>query len=291
MRTNYYQKLATVAVFAVPVAPAVFLGLRLFAQGRDEAVEMFPGSSLTAVLLLLAIAAGVTAIGLELVGILSGHVTAKLFQRRDRRWLLTAAALVTYTAVGWYALRGTVGAFAFLIAPLIYFVTAIGNVADEQQATDAARDESATAEERRLRDEQIAFERRQAEQQAEFERQLAMSREEHALRLQLFEAEQKGKVQAARAAARAAQPAPAALSHGTAGNVPAHEPRPEPNSRPAAAIATLVCVGCGYTATGLQQLKGHQRWCNAYANWKAVQPVEEPEGEPAAPLYSPNGRH
>jgi hypothetical protein len=287
MKTNYYQKLATVAVFAVPVAPAVFLGLRLFAQGQQEAAEMFPGSSLSAVLFLLAVAAGLTAVGLELVGILSGHITARLFQRRDWRWLLTGAALIAYTILGFYSLRGTVGAFAFLIAPLIYFVTAVGNVADEQQAEDAATSEEEAAEARRLRDEQIAFERQQQQQQAAFERELAMSREAGAQQLQLVEAELRAKERAARAAARAAQPATTAQSRARAGNIPAYEPQ---QSQPTAAIATLVCVGCGYTATGQQQLKGHQRWCKAYNNWKAAQPVDE-EKETAVPLHSSNGHH
>lgn len=289
MKTNYYQKLATVAVFAVPVAPAVFLGLRLFAQGRQEATAMFPGSAMSAVLVLLALAAGLTAVGLELVGILSGHITAKLFQRKDRRWLLTGAALIAYTALGWYALRGTVGAFAFLIAPLIYFVTAIGNVADEQQARETVQEDAATAEARRLRDEQTAFERRQQEQQAEFERQLTMSREEGSQRLHLLEAELKGKERTARATARAAQPPLPAPSRGSAGNFPAYQPRLEPDSRTAAAQAVLVCAGCGYTATGQQQLKGHQRWCKTYAIWKDTQPAEGEET--AALLHSSNGHH
>lgn len=290
MKTNYYQRLATVAVFAVPVAPAVFLGLRLFAQGQKEAVEMFPGSALSAVLFLLAVAAGLTAIGLELVGILSGHVTAKLFQRRDWRWLLTAAALIAYTVLGWYALRGTVGAFAFLIAPLIYFVTAIGNVADEQQTKEAAQDETQTAEDRRLRDEQIAFERRQQEQQAVFEQQLTMSRAEGEQRLQMREAELKAQERAARAAARAAQPTAAAISPAQsqwkAGNLPAQQPQAAGST----AQAVLTCAGCGYITTkGLQSLKGHQRWCESYAALKLTQP--EGGEEAAVPLHSSNGRH
>lgn len=290
MKTTYYQKLATVAVFAVPVAPAVFLGLRLFAQGREEAAEMFTGNALSVVLLLLALAAGLTAVGLELVGILSGHITARLFQRKDWRWVLTGAALIAYTVLGFYSLRGTVGAFAFLIAPLIYFVTAVGNVADDQQAKEATQEEEDAAEARRLHDEQIAFERRQQEQQAAFERQLLMSQQEGAQRLQMREAELKSQERAARATARAAQPTAAALSPAQsrwkAGSLPAQQPQAAGST----AQAVLTCAGCGYITTkGLQSLKGHQRWCEPYAALKLTQP--EGGEEAAVLLHSSNGRH
>lgn len=295
MKSETYRKLSSVAVFAVPVAPAAFLGLRLFAQGRDEATTLFSGvTGLTAVYLLLALAAAVTAVGLELVGILSGHVTAKLYQRHDRRWLLTAVALALYTGLGWWTLRGTAGAFAFFIAPLIYLVAALNTAADEQHEEEQQQAATVAAGRQRLADEQTAFDREQQRQRLEMERELALSREEHDHRLRLAEAEAKSRERIARAeaAARAAA-APPALSQSmsrNAGNFPAQQPRLEPGSRQVVAQSTapalLVCAGCGYEAGGMQALKGHQRWCVPYKVWKE----STGEGVPVAVARpSPNG--
>ena len=281
MRPETYNKISAVAVFAVPVAPAVFLGLRLFAQGKAEAVETFGAGAGAGVLLLLALAAGMTAAGLEFVGIVSGHVTAKLFQRKDRRWLLTAAALLAYTALGYSALAGTAGAFAFLIAPLIYLVTAVGTAADEQHQEGLRRQDEREEEEKRQAQEREAFSRQRQQQQAEFEQQLALRREEHDHRLRLAEAEQRSRVQIARAEARAKPTAPAlpapALSRVKPGSFPASKPT-------APAQEPLVCAGCGYLGESLNALKGHQRWCKPYKAWKE-------EAEPETPSLNGNGRH
>lgn len=298
MKTETYRKLASVAVFAVPVAPAAFLGIQLFAQGQNEAAELFGEAGLTAISLLLALAAAVTAVGLELVGILSGHVTAKLYQRQDKRWALTALALAGYTLLGWTALRGTTGAFAFLIAPLIYLVAAVNTAADEQHEEEQQQAAATAADEQRRADEQLAFEREQQRQRLELDRQLALSREEHEHRLKLAEAEQRSRERIARAEARThIAPAPAAQSTAQsryAGNFPAQQPRPEPGSRQesaqSTAPATLVCVGCGYEARGMNALKGHQRWCTAYKVWKATNEGAL-ETAVALPQPSANGHH
>lgn len=298
MKSETYQKLASVAVFSVPVAPAAFLGLRLFAQGKAEAVELFNTTNMTAVYLMLALAAAVTAAGLELVGILSGHVTAKLYQRQDKRWLLTAAALGGYTLLGWSALRGTAGAFAFLIAPLIYLVAAINTAADEQHEEEQQQAAAQATDAQRLADEQREFEREQQRLRLGLERELALSREEHDHRLKLAQAEQQSRERIARAEARAhTAPAPAALSPAQSrypGNFPAQQPRSEPESRqasaPSTAPATLVCAGCGYEAAGINALKGHQRWCVPYKTWKEAGEMPEVMAVPTAPPSS-NGYH
>ncbi len=276
MNSKVYNRLAVIAVFSVPIAPAVFLGLRLFAQGKAESMEMLGGGSGSWVLLLLALAAGITAVGLELVGIISGHVTAKLFQRQDRRWVLSALALVVYTCLGFFALWGTVGAIAFLIAPLVYFVTAISTAADEQyqeQQTQAATAETQAA---RQRERQADFERQLQAEQAQFQRELALRQAEAEAELRLREAELKSQERLARATARAgaaAEPAPAAQSRAIAGRRPAPEPE-EP----------LTCPACGYEAGNLNALKGHKRWCEA---WK----ISSQALEPARVAPNGNGRY
>ena len=281
MKPETYGRISTIAVFAVPIAPAAFLGLRLFAQGKAEAVETFGAGASGSVFLLLALAAGMTAVGLEFVGIVSGHVTAKLFQRKDNRWLLTAAALLAYTALGYSALADTAGAFAFLIAPLIYLVTAVGTAADEQHQEELKRQDGRDAEEKRQAEEQEAFSRQQQQQAVEFEQQLALSREEHDHRLRLAQAEQKSRVLIARAAARAKSPAPAlpapALSRAKPGSFPA-------SKQTAPAQEPLVCAGCGNLWESGNALKGHQRWCKLY---KALK--DEAEPEPVS--LNGNGRH
>ena len=282
MNSTTYRKLSTAGVLAVPVAPAAFLGLRLFAQGQREAVELFGSSDLTAVFLLLATAAGITAVGLELVGILSGHVTAKLYQRQDGRWKLTAIALIAYTILGWSALRGTAGAFAFLIAPLIYLVAAINTAADEQHEETQATAAERTAAAERAAAEREAAEREERRSRLALERELALRREEHEHEQRLAQAEQRSKERLAKTAAPPA--APRATPPAKPGSFPV-------NQRPRAAAAdgpqaSLYCAGCGYEASSVNALKGHQRWCNSYKVWKA-----EADEVTAPPQASANGYH
>lgn len=276
MNSKLYSRLAVIAVFSVPLAPAVFLGLRLFSQGRTESADLMASDSAGWVLLLLALAAGMTAVGLELVGIISGHVTAKLFQRRDRRWVLSALALLIYTGLGFLALRGTVGAITFLIAPLVYFVTAISAAADEQHQEDQRIAALATEREGQRQEQQEAFERQQIAEQAAFRRELALRQAEAEANQRLREAEIRSQERLARARAKAratAETAPPAPSRAVAAQ-----------SRQAEPTEPLTCPGCGYEAGNLNALKGHKRWCQGYVAWKerVVQPV---------PAQNGNGRY
>lgn len=111
-----YQILSITAPIFVPIAPVIFFGWRVYTAVL-----------LTTDTLWLAIPAGaLTALGLEAVGILAGHVGMTAWKRNDNRTAVIAAVIMcVYVGIGTYELWGSVGAVVFWIAPLVYILVAL----------------------------------------------------------------------------------------------------------------------------------------------------------------------
>jgi hypothetical protein len=109
-----------------------------------------------------------SAIGIEIVGILSGVTLERFWRIDDRpRTLLALVLLITYTIVAMYILRHNTILWPIpIIAAVVYLVSALAESAGEiieQQVTSQAKD--------------VAWQRRQEEQEAEFERQLKLQQQ------------------------------------------------------------------------------------------------------------------
>ena len=111
-----YSFLSILAMVLVPLAPVFFFGHAVYL-----AVLQLPAPGWVATAVGLA-----GAVGLELVGILAGHVTNAAWLQQDRgRAIIGGAILITYVAIGVAELWGTIGAVMFLIAPLVYLLAAL----------------------------------------------------------------------------------------------------------------------------------------------------------------------
>lgn len=113
---NRYDYLSLIAMIAVPLAPAFFFGYAVY-----TAVVSLPAPSW------IAVPVGVmAALGLELVGILAGHVANTAWRLGDYgRAVLGALIMAVYVVIGVMELWGSIGAVMFLIAPLVYLLAAL----------------------------------------------------------------------------------------------------------------------------------------------------------------------
>jgi len=123
-----YSTIGWLAMIAVPVAPAFFFGWNVFAEVRAE----------TEGLLWLAIPVGVfSAFGLEVTGILAGHLLMEFWKRRSYdRAALSGVILLIYTAIGVVHLWGSVGSTMFIIAPLVYLLVALRHTLTNETAVE-----------------------------------------------------------------------------------------------------------------------------------------------------------
>jgi hypothetical protein len=125
-----------------------------------------------------------SAIGIEIVGILSGVTLERFWRIDDRpRAVLALFLLITYTIVAMYILRHNTILWPIpIIAAVVYLVSALAESAGEiieQQVTSQADD--------------AAWQRRQEEREAEFERQLKLQqqRDRTAVKLAKLEGEKR----------------------------------------------------------------------------------------------------
>lgn len=139
-----YSILSLLAMVLVPLAPVFFFGHAVYL-----AVLQLPAPGWVATAVGLA-----GAVGLELVGILAGHVTNAAWLQQDHgRAVIGAAILITYVAIGVAELWGTIGAIMFLIAPLVYLLAALQDgikTAVNEQQSDRSFERAEMAKDRAL---------------------------------------------------------------------------------------------------------------------------------------------
>lgn len=125
-----YNILSLLAPVFVPIAPVIFFGWKVYTAVYDMTKSLW-----------LSIPAGaLTAVGLEAVGILAGHVGMVAWRRGDSRTAgIAAAIMLAYVAIGTIELWGSVGMVVFWIAPLVYVLVALQELVKQDTQHDGVR--------------------------------------------------------------------------------------------------------------------------------------------------------
>ncbi len=153
---NPYTVLGWIAIVAVPIAPVFFFAWDVYKEvlGRANYWLLAAGVGL------------VSAIGLELVGVLAGHLAMEFWRTGNtQRAILSGGIMGVYVLIGVVQLWGTIGMVMFIIAPLVYVLVALRQVA-EQEATEQARHEKRS----------VVIDYRAKEAQAERQHKLELER-------------------------------------------------------------------------------------------------------------------
>lgn len=122
-----YNILSLLAPVFVPIAPVIFFGWKVYTAVQEMTQSPW-----------LSIPAGaLTALGLEAVGILAGHVGMVAWRRGDNRTAVIAAVIMAaYVGIGTIELWGSVGAVVFWIAPLVYVLVALQELLRQDASAD-----------------------------------------------------------------------------------------------------------------------------------------------------------
>ena len=140
-----YQLLAITAPIFVPIAPVIFFGWKVYTEVQ----------AMTSSLWLSVPAGALTAVGLEAVGILAGHVGMSAWRRDDNRTaVISAVIMAAYVGIGTWELWGSVGAVVFWIAPLVYILIALQELLRQDVESDGMQ--LAFALEEKAKDNEIA---------------------------------------------------------------------------------------------------------------------------------------
>lgn len=129
---NRYSFLSSIAILTVPLAPVFFFGWQVHTEVLATSQSLW-----------LSIPVGLlSAIGLEIIGILAGHLAMEFWRSGNmQRAYLSGAVMLVYVVIGVWELWGTIGAVMFIIAPLVYVLVALQDVAtlERHDATIAAK--------------------------------------------------------------------------------------------------------------------------------------------------------
>lgn len=117
-----YDYIGSIAMIAAAMSAAISFGWSVYADTLNT-TEAFA----------LAVVSGVaTAVTLECVGVLAGHVAVSFWHDGNRLWLVAALIMIGYVAAGYYELQGTAVAIVFLISPCVYVLVALQSTAKNQ---------------------------------------------------------------------------------------------------------------------------------------------------------------
>jgi DNA-binding CsgD family transcriptional regulator len=129
-KITLYGFLSFVAILAVPVAPVFFFGWRVYEEVSRKAGPLLGG-----------LVGLFSAIGLEIVGVLAGHLATEFWKTgKTSRAVLAAAIMGIYVVIGVYELRGTIGAVMFVIAPLVYVLVGLQYIASDEKTQEQRQD-------------------------------------------------------------------------------------------------------------------------------------------------------
>lgn len=254
-----YDILTIIAMTTTPAAAAIFFGWRVY-----SATLTLTGSKDWA------IAAGLaTAIALESVGILAGHLASEFWRRRDSRWIVAAVVMGIYVLVGMIELWGTTGAVVFVLSPAVYLLAALRHTAEIEAIEDKQRQSENEAETKRLKEiedrkatEERAWQQQQSERAAE---------RQHELDLERVRSQQAFAIEQARIAAEAAieqQRAKAELIRAKAEQREQERlyialQKEQEETERVATESRIECEDCGHEFATVQALNAHGRWCKA----------------------------
>lgn len=138
MNRNPYTILGWIAMLTVPLAPAFFFGFEFY---KSIYTEIYAWAGIVWVSVIPSvIIGGASALGLEFVGVLSGHTAIKFWERNDLvRAGVCVAILLSYVVLGIVGLESvlTKGVVMFLVAPLVYLLVGMLNELDRAEAEQA----------------------------------------------------------------------------------------------------------------------------------------------------------
>lgn len=224
-----YTLLGWAAMLSVPLAPAFFFG---FSFATDVYTLLVGWIGIAWVAVVVAVVVGiVSAAGLELVGILSGHNAVRFWEAGNR---VSAAActviLICYVLLGIAGLESwlAMGTVMFLVAPLTYLLVGMQGQLNKREVRQATQERQS-----------IAIELRREEAAAQRQHALDMER----LRLDAGVRTERIKAKAELAHSKP-EPAPIAL-------VPAQSQHE--------------CGKCGRPFGSVQGKNAHQRFCTGHS--------------------------
>lgn len=169
------SQLVKIGAFVVPIVPAASMAHSVFI----ESAKMEIWGQFNSLIIFLALSGG---FAFELIGIGAGHMSIRFFVSKDWTFFaLSAVALFAYVAIGLAELGFTTFGLFLIIAPFVYLLSGMLEVA-EQQAADKKesdrieRERQAEADRRAAEIEQQKHETNMAEMRAK----AAFDREEKA---------------------------------------------------------------------------------------------------------------
>lgn len=158
MKKDMYIILGWVAMLSVPLAPAFFFG---FSFAEDIYSQVFNMTGVAGIAAAFAIAVGVvSAAGLELVGILSGHNAVRFWEMGNKiHAALCGVILVSYVVLGISGLESVLakGTVMFLVAPLVYLLVGMQGELNRSESKKGVQERQSLAIE--LRKEEAAAQR------------------------------------------------------------------------------------------------------------------------------------
>lgn len=158
MKKDLYTILGWVAMLSVPLAPAFFFG---FSFAEDIYAQVFNMTGVAGIAAAFAIMVGVvSAAGLELVGILSGHNAVRFWEMGSRVHAgLCGLILVSYVILGISGLESVLakGTVMFLVAPLVYLLVGMQGELNRKESRKHVQERQSLAIE--LRKEEAAAQR------------------------------------------------------------------------------------------------------------------------------------
>lgn len=241
MKRDWYSILGWGAMIAVPIAPAFYFGFE-FASDVYGRVLAWPAPWPVALAVGVLIG-GVSAVGLELVGILSGHNAIRFLARREsERAAVCAIILVAYVGLGIAGLESLLakGVVMFLVAPLVYLLVGMQKTLESVEVQEQATAADDRQWQRRRETTQAQRQHETHLKQMELDAQLAAEK-------QRYEADRI----VAKAQAKAISLEPARSQHG------AKEPAQSELAQ------QIECEDCNRSFGSVQALNAHGRFCPA----------------------------
>lgn len=242
---DLYSIIGWLAMIAVPIAPMIYFGWRVYSSVLDETNHEG----------LAIVAAAVTAVGLEITGVLAGHRAMAFWRLGDiRRTVLAGFILLAYILIGVHELSNnfteiTIGATVFVIAPLVYLLVALGEVLEHEEATQTAVSGFDLEQAKADRALERELKRKQLELDANARVQIELAHEQNQASIAIAQA--KAQASIANAEARKAKV------------VAEQSQREVEQEQKEEAQKQYECEDCGKLFGTVQALNAHGRFCNS----------------------------
>ena len=130
-KLNLYSVIVAVGTVGTPIAPAASIGWAAYVYMLAISGNVY---------LAAAVAFG-SAVGLESVAALSGHLAVKFYRAGDPRWRAAAGIMGLYAVAGLYHLGDSIGGIMFVVAVAFWLLVGLRDDAETAAASaETARD-------------------------------------------------------------------------------------------------------------------------------------------------------